>query len=396
MNINLMLSGLGGDIAALAQAVAQGEGGVEGQEFEDMLLKQSEAAQAQRREEKPKEKPEKETQDKQETEEPQDNTVKEQPTENGYQVAASIVTAQPMLPVDLVTVPELQYTEDGAVILEGTDLQVPNLTGETQGVWVEGMPQNVDAQPEAAPEFVAVTQEVVAESGTQNQAVIEETSQVKVQQELAPETAEPVEGKVKTGTELPVQKTQEDSRPEDQAEYVDVSAEGHPVFRRDTVPIKVAENYTVLTPEAEDAPQQLAGAITEALDLGANTVLMELNPANLGQLSIHLSRNAAGELAIVMIPQTDKAANILTQHSSALMNALMDKGEQIVTVEVRMPQDNQNANMFLNPDGHNQRQPGESEDERKRRKNSVRTESVNATDFLQQLRLGLVELEQAQ
>ena len=123
-------------------------------------------------------------------------------------------------------------------------------------------------------------------------------------------------------------------------------------------------------------------------------VRIQLNPANLGNLTIEIARDEAGVLTIIMHPETAKAAQLLQQHSGALIHALWDEGKPAVSVMVAMPEENQNAGMFLNPDGHN-RQDQEEDDERKKRKSQNQTESVSAADFLSQLRLGLIDMENA-
>ncbi len=118
-------------------------------------------------------------------------------------------------------------------------------------------------------------------------------------------------------------------------------------------------------------------------------VRIQLNPANLGSVTIELTRDAAGVISIVMTPETARAAEILTQNSSSLMAALTEKGEFTASIAIVVPENNENAGMMMNPDGHNGNAQ-EDEEDGKKKKHDDRTEGVNAADFLSQLRLGLV------
>ena len=118
-------------------------------------------------------------------------------------------------------------------------------------------------------------------------------------------------------------------------------------------------------------------------------VLVQLNPIELGSVTIELSRTAAGELTIVMNPDNARAANILNAHAENLIASLAEKGENVVSVHVNMPEDTENAGMMMDPDGHNG-QNREDEDDGKKKKRESRTEGVSAADFLSQLRLGLI------
>lgn len=161
-----------------------------------------------------------------------------------------------------------------------------------------------------------------------------------------------------------------------------------PVFRsNDAMPEKVGENYETLTPEAEDAPQKLAATLTQALERGQSRVEIQLNPANLGKLTVEITRNVDGALSVVLSTVNEKAAAILRQHSGSLQTAMMSSAQAPVTVEVQQPQQAEDPNQFLNPDGHN------DQNQQQQQKQERQHKGANE-DFLQQLRLGLVGLNQ--
>lgn len=133
----------------------------------------------------------------------------------------------------------------------------------------------------------------------------------------------------------------------------------------------------------------MAGVLSRAIQGGADLVRIQLNPANLGSVTIELTRDAAGAISIVMTPETARAADLLSSHTTNLMASLAQRGENVANVQVNMPENSENAGMMMNPDGHNGNAP-ENEEEGRKKKRENRTEGVNAADFLSQLRLGLI------
>ena len=90
---------------------------------------------------------------------------------------------------------------------------------------------------------------------------------------------------------------------------------------------------------------------------------------------------------MVLSTVNEKAAVILRQHSGALQTAMMSSAQAPVTVEVQQPQQAEDPNQFLNPDGHN------DQNQQQQQKQERQHKGANE-DFLQQLRLGLVGLNQ--
>ncbi len=128
MNLDLLIQGVAADIIHNVQTTVPGDSGSEEEDFEAMLLKQSQAAKPQRKEEAPKDKAD----GKQETEESQKNSTKgQETTEKGQEVAAALVTSQPVVPFELVAG---AGENTAAVGLEGA-VQSPVLTDAA--VWVE-------------------------------------------------------------------------------------------------------------------------------------------------------------------------------------------------------------------------------------------------------------------
>lgn len=376
MNIDLLFPTLTGELLKPAQADQAGTDG--GQEFEDMLVQQSKAQQENSR-------PQKKTETKKAPEKAEQKSAQEdEAPEEGNELAAALVTSQPVMPITPFDAAQVTVAEDGTVILE------PAVVEEVATVETAA-PAAAEAMPEAAPQEelpqqAAETVEVKEPVQQQQQAPRQEETKAEVQTE---ETGVQEADK----PEASVRRVQQDAKPKDEEPEVEVEQQSQPVFRDvKAAPVKVGDTHLV---HLEDEPlepqnsQQLAGVLSHAMQEGADMVLIRLNPASLGSVTIELSRSAAGELTIVMNPDSVRAANILNAHTENLVASLIERGENVVNVQVNMPENTENAGMMMNPDGHNSQNP-EDEDDEKKKKQQPRTEGVNAADFLSQLRLGLV------
>lgn len=158
-----------------------------------------------------------------------------------------------------------------------------------------------------------------------------------------------------------------------------------------TVPFKVAElkqPEAAVQPEATNAPEQLAQHIQQALLNGESAVRVNLNPANLGSLTVEIARLSDGTLSIVLSAATEKAASLLEKHSGSLQSLLMSSNQGQVRVEVENRMSEQPTQQFLNPEGEREQQGQQRQEQRQKE------QETPAEDFLQQLRLGLISLEQ--
>ena len=165
-------------------------------------------------------------------------------------------------------------------------------------------------------------------------------------------------------------------------------AQEAPLFERVEAPvIKVAEAPRPIPLEAEDGVEQLGeelgGILVNNADL--NRVEVTLTPEHLGKLTIEISRGEDGALNVVLHASTMRAANLLERGVSSLQNLLMANARSNVQVEVRPAEESQRQ--FLNPDGQN----GQGREQQQQQQNERRHDRQSAQDFLQQLRLGLVD-----
>ena len=373
MNIDLLFPTLTGDLTKLPQADPAGSDGT-GQEFEDMLVQQSKAQQENSR-------PQKKAEDKKAPEKPeQKSTQEDEATEKGGELAAALVTSQPVVPIAAFEEAQVTVSEDGTVILEPA--VVEGIAQEQTAEIVE----TVEVQPEET-----VQQEQPVEAQFQQSAEAVEEAPVEEQPKVEAEVTTVEAGARETGRpEAAVQRSNEGERSQDEDMDADIGQQSQPVFRdAKAAPVKVADVQRPVDAQEPRAPQQIANHVVDALEQGQNMVRIQLNPANLGSVTIELTRDAAGVISIVMTPETARAAEILTQNSSSLMMALTEKGEFTASIAIVVPENNENAGMMMNPDGHNGNAQ-EDEEDGKKKKHDDRTEGVNAADFLSQLRLGLV------
>ena len=177
----------------------------------------------------------------------------------------------------------------------------------------------------------------------------------------------------------------------DEEDMTDLTGEipdAQPLFKDvKAAPVKVGENFQLDTQQA-DMDDQLAETIRSAAQQGLKQVEIKLSPENLGSLTIKLTQSADGALQVVLHTSTTKAAALLTQHLDRLDMALQNYGQTQVHVEVQRNEDSQQAQQQFqqaDPDGHNRQQQQQQQ----------RQENDHSGDFLQRLRLGLVDLEDA-
>lgn len=182
--------------------------------------------------------------------------------------------------------------------------------------------------------------------------------------------------------ELPQQETDEDT-PE-------LSA-GTAVFGElDAVPVKVAQAPEEPVPlESKDAPELIEQKLPIPTEPGTSHVEINLQPETLGKLTVAITRAADGALSVVLSASTMKAAALLQQHSGSLQNLLSENNQAKVEIEVRGGQEAQQQ--FLNPNDSNGR---EQQQQQRQPHRQQQEQPVNTMDFLQQLRLGLVSMDE--
>lgn len=174
----------------------------------------------------------------------------------------------------------------------------------------------------------------------------------------------------------------------EQSEQNAQAAQGTALFANVNAPvIKVAEVSHPIPLEAENGIEQLGreiGLVVNSAD--ANRVEVTLTPENLGKLTVEISRGTDGTLNVVVHASNERTANLLERGIDGLRQAMAASAERSVQIQVRGSEESQQQ--FLNPDGQN-----EQNRQQQQQQNRRRDEQRNAQDFMQQLRLGLVDVE---
>lgn len=158
----------------------------------------------------------------------------------------------------------------------------------------------------------------------------------------------------------------------------------------EAAPVKVANAKAPEQAEAgEQVKGQVAQKVTEALQQGESQVQLQLNPEYLGHVTVELTRSAEGALSVVLHAERLQTQGLLEKHMGGLQELLSANGREDVVVEVQRQQESQqSANFDYNGSSGNGKQ-GQPQQEQQQR------QPQHTENFLQQLRLGLVPLEEA-
>ena len=156
-----------------------------------------------------------------------------------------------------------------------------------------------------------------------------------------------------------------------------------------STPVKVGERYETVDTQKPDMEAKLADTIRQAAQTGTERVEIRLTPANLGAVTIEMTKDASGALQVVLHAANSRAAGLLQQHLDGLHTALQSYGAgQEVHVEVQRNQDSQQQHFQqADPDGRGQQQRQRQQEERQ-------DNPSDGQDFIQKLRLGLFGTEE--
>lgn len=229
---------------------------------------------------------------------------------------------------------------------------------------------------------VETGEEILAETGTE--ALIEQPMEIVEEAGLA-QLETNVSGQQAEETEIEIRVTGN----ENEDAGGEAAAADKPLFENvEAAPVKVAE-----APErAEKAPRvekQVAEKLVSVFESGETKVELRLDPAELGKLTIELTRNEDGTLNILLNAENVQTRGLLERHVTGLQEALAERGQQNVQITVDQSEESQRQDNNANQrndfqDGSNGRQ---SEQHR-------RDDHRSGEDFLQQLRLGLIPIEE--
>ena len=277
---------------------------------------------------------------------------------------------------------------------EEAPAQEQNVQTAVQGVETEQLAadqtQNVQTQQQTA--VPTQTAEPQAQTAKQDAAAAQLTQENQPKQEAQSEVlTTAAEGQAETkDVQVTVQKGAESQNDDDgqqtnlkeqnAAEGADAAALQRTVTKgEETVLVKVGETVQLAEPKAAD---QLADSVLVKVQENTNEYELQLSPQELGKIKIKLVLED-GRISVSMFCENQKAADLLGLTSARLKGIIEERTGSEVYVEVQK----EDANPYSEQEKENSSSRGYDESRRQDKKHD------NASDFMQQLRLGLIDLE---
>lgn len=154
---------------------------------------------------------------------------------------------------------------------------------------------------------------------------------------------------------------------------------------------ETVHTYAPLPLTAEDGIEQLADRIGDVVvnRTGENRVEITLTPETLGKLTVEISHDETGRLSIVLRPTSERAANLLERSTADLQRALTNTTKSQTEVQVRPNEETQQQQQQFDPNGR-----GGQQQQQQHRQREQDGEHRSAQEFMQQLRLGLVDKDE--
>ena len=170
------------------------------------------------------------------------------------------------------------------------------------------------------------------------------------------------------------------------------STQESPLFAElNGVPVKVSENFAPIELENNNSMEQLGARLESFIteDNGNQIVELTLTPASLGKLRVAITHTPEGALHVQLNAASDRALNLLQKGAGNLQNLLVNSSRPNVAVEVRGSQ--QSEQQAFNPNQQNGQQ--QNQQSRQEHQQQSRRSKERSVEFIQQLRLGLVDNE---
>ncbi len=262
----------------------------------------------------------------------------------------------------------MALAQNPVVILQDVQPEV-----RESGTAVELMPLQTEQMPVLETE--AKTDAPAAQEAPQLQAV--ETPQDAPRTEMGK-----TDSGESRGSELPMEELHTESR----TEQADV--EPQPVFRDiKAVPVKVGEVYQA-EPTVENAVEikDLGDTLTQAIDRGENRLELQLQPAELGRIRVEMRWSDEGALHVILHAESTRTQSLLEKDMAGLQTLLSRETQQEVKVE--LPREQEAPRQSFDDGRQNGGQQHHQQEQRQSGHHS-------GQDFLHQLRLGLIPVEEA-
>ena len=174
-----------------------------------------------------------------------------------------------------------------------------------------------------------------------------------------------------------------------QAQVIDVDQGPQQLFHDvKAAPVKVGDVYNAEQVDEPNVVQQIDAGLAQALQKGESMVRIQLNPENLGSVTIEISQSAEGIIRVALSAHSSETRGLLERHAANLQNMLGNRG-QSVQVEVQHQEESQQGQDHPY-EGHN---GSNAQSQEERRQRQERQQETISQDFAQQLRLGLIPEE---
>lgn len=130
--------------------------------------------------------------------------------------------------------------------------------------------------------------------------------------------------------------------------------------------------------------QKLSSLIEKTVTSGVREIEVQLEPAHLGKIVIKASYEL-GKASVLITCSSDRTADMLSNHAAELGGILRDRmGSPTQIILERQPE------QYLDQNGHGGQQAGADQEEHREQQQKKDRRQALESDFLQQLRLGIV------
>ncbi len=222
-------------------------------------------------------------------------------------------------------------------------------------------------------------QENLLQSNTETQQAVTAPQQSAEGQQAETQTQS---GNAQTSSTDVFSNSNEETQTKNSGTELQAGTENTLFTKTDVIPVKVGQTAQTAAPQQTQQPQQaLANAIITADANGLDSVTIKLAPENLGNLVIDIQRSPTGEISIILRPETEAAAKLLSEHSSNLASLLASNGNE---AKIQVEQAEHPDKMWQDSN----RDASDSQSNNKQQQEQDKQEESN--DFLNKLRLGLV------
>lgn len=289
-----------------------------------------------------------------------------------------MLAAMAMLQNPVVPVEEMQVEMMPEVQVEMAVDAVAPLMAETVLA-----PEQQSIAPETETTALEIPVEEAAATAAGQQQAVGELPQTTIEAPEAPQKTEERTVEVKVEVSEAAPQAVEDSETEEETPQLQDAEAAAPVFEDvKAVPVKVGE--APRTAKEQPVEEQIAPKVTEALQNGETRVELQLEPENLGKVTVEMTWSEDHGLVVQIHAENRETQNLLSRNTVNLAELLGREVKQEVRVEVPRQEESQRQDLY---------EQQQERQQRHRQQEQRRKQTASGEDFLQQLRLGLIPLD---